>query len=112
MANRFMTLNQQQLWINTAIDLTRERLGSDSQNSDLYNYILNQLEYIGECIRDKSLSRERLSDVNVGQLAVREFESIDREYSNSLKKVYFIVHYMKEGNKVPLLDESGNIVKG
>lgn len=96
--------------VKVAIDLTNQRL-SKGANKELYEYILNQLNYIDECINDKSVERDKLAEVNIGQLAVREFEPVDSEYSEALKKAYFIVHYMKSGLKVPSLDEHGNIIK-
>lgn len=111
MGNRFMSNEQQQSWVDAALELTNTRLNSDSKNTALYKYILKQLDYINNCLKDKAFSREKLSDINLGKLAVKEFESVDAEYSGVLKKAYFIVHHMKEGKKVPLLDEDGNIVK-
>ena len=108
MASRFMTIEQQQLWIEAAINLTSIRI-SNGGNKELYNYIQNQLDYINSCLNDKSYPRDKLSDINIGQLAVREFEGVDDEFAQALKRVYFITHYMMEGLKVPLLDDNGNI---
>lgn len=110
MADKFMSIEQQQLWIDAAVNLTQLKL-RNSSSKELYEYILNQLMYIRERLEDRTLSRDKLADINIGHLAVREFEDSDQEYSESLKRAYFIVHHMKIGLKVPLLDENGNVIK-
>ena len=110
MVNKFMSIEQQKLWIDAAVNLTQLKLRSGS-NKELYEYILNQLVYIRDRLADKTLPRDKLPDINIGHLAVREFEGADQEYSEALKRAYFIVHYMKSGLKVPSLDKNGNIIK-
>jgi len=110
MANKYMTVAEQINWIDVAITLTVKRINT-TNDVDLYNMILCQLEYILSCLNDNGSSRGRLSDINIGQLAVREFEQNDEEYCDALKKSYFIVHYMMGGLKVPVIDNRGNIVR-
>jgi hypothetical protein len=104
-------MEQQKQCIASAVKLTEERMGSDSAKNSLYEYIHNQLTYISSCLEDKSYSREKLADVNLGRLSVREFEGKDDEYADLLKRAFFIVHYIRKGTRVPLLDKDGNIVK-
>lgn len=110
MVDKFMSIEQQQLWLDAAVNLTQLRLRNGS-DKELYEYILSQLAYIRDRLTDKALPRDKLSDINIGHLAVREFEDTDQEYSEALKRAYFIVHYMKSGLKVPLLDKNGNVIK-
>jgi len=106
-----MTLAEQENSLSLAIDATNQRIESAPSESSIYEYILNQLIYIQSCLLDKSEDREKLHDVNIGALAVREFDGVDDQYSLLLKKVFFIVSYMQRGLKVPSLDEQGNIRK-
>ncbi|WP_040307491.1 immunity protein Tsi6 family protein [Agarivorans albus] len=108
MANNFMTEEQKKLWIDEAIAITNNRLDSNYKNSDLYKYIMNQLNYINDCISGES-SGEKLSKINIGNIAVREISPNDEVYSTALTKAYFIASYMDKGKEVPLVDEHGNI---
>lgn len=110
MIDKFMSIEQQQMWIDAAIKLTELNLRSGS-NDKLYEYILNQLTYVRDRLVDRSLPRDKLHEVNIGHLAIREFEGRDQEYSEALKRAYFIVDHMKRGLKIPLLDTNGNVMK-
>ena len=110
MTNSFMTLAEQESLLSLTVDATNQRKKSTPE-SDIYEYILNQLTYIQSCLSNRSEDRSKLHEVNLGRIAVRDFEGIDEEYSVLLKKVFFIVHHMRNGLKVPLLDEQGNIRK-
>lgn len=109
--SNFMTLAEQEDLVSIAIDETNQRIKSTLVDGKIYEYILNQLIYIQSCIRDKSKDRSELHNVNIGALAVREFDGVDESYSVVLQNVFFIVSYMKRGLKVPVLDEQGNIRK-
>ena len=104
--NNYMSTEEQLKYVSKTIDITNKRKKSDD---DIYSFILNQLFYIKSCLLDKNIDRIRLKNVNIGTLAVREFDD-DLEYSKLLKRVYFIVYYIQDGLKVPRLDDNGNIV--
>ena len=103
--NNHMSTEEQLKCVNEAIALTNKR---KANSNDIYHFILNQLTYIKSCISDKKINRNRLKQVNIGTIAVRELYD-DLEYSELLKHVYFIVYYIQEGKIVPKLDDSGNI---
>ncbi|HGE6030307.1 TPA: immunity protein Tsi6 family protein [Vibrio cholerae] len=106
---KVMTNEKKLLWVSEAKSLTENRIEKDPSRLNLYKVIFNQLEYVEKCIAGEVKTKSKLQDVNLGQLAVVEFEGRDDIYSNKLKDVYFIVHYMKKGLKVPELDNDGNV---
>ena len=101
-----MSTKEQLQCINKTIELTNNR---KEKVDTIYDYISNQLDYIKACILDQNVDRTKLRDVNIGALAVREFYD-DIEYSDLLKRTYFIVYYIQDGKPVPKTDEKGNII--
>ncbi|WP_339527287.1 immunity protein Tsi6 family protein [Pseudomonas sp. EA_35y_Pfl2_R111] len=92
-----------------ALRATDKRM-NEKVDGEIYSFIRNQLEYIEKCVRDKNVDRSKLRDVSIGQLAVKEFESVDDEYSECLKRAYYVAYHIQGGLKVPRLDKKGNII--
>lgn len=59
--------------------------------------VMEQLSYIEESLRDKSIDREKLKGINVGIFAVREFEARAPDFAQMLYEVEDVVALMKEG---------------
>lgn len=108
-SEEYMSQKDKENLISYAIDATRSRRRAEKGSVSIFEYIENQLLYVQNCIVDKSTDRSRLHNVNIGMLAIREFEGVDDSYSLALKKAFFVVSYMKRGLKVPAIDELGNI---
>ncbi|WP_264408306.1 immunity protein Tsi6 family protein [Vibrio owensii] len=109
MTTKFMTEHQKLELISEALCFTNKRLSENGSDIKVYELVNMQLMYIKECLLDTTVSRNRLHDINLGHIAITKLDG-DVEYASLLKKVYFVVSYMKRGLKVPLLDEDGNCI--
>jgi len=67
---------------------------------DLFESIAAQLAYLEGLADGTNTDRSLLSKVNVGLLAVREFEESDPDLATALKRVQFIADQMRKGLKV------------
>lgn len=109
MATEFMTRDEQLHWVDVAKKMTGMR-EAESNEKGIYQNIALQLSYIAECIANRESTRDKLADVNIGQLSVQFFDGVDDAYSSQLKRVYFIVDHLRRGLKVPKIDETGNVI--
>jgi hypothetical protein len=71
--------------INKAISESNTYLSGETSGSSLFASILNQLNYIKDVLNNKK-SVEKLENINLGLIAIREFDNHDKEYSNLLKQ--------------------------
>ena len=73
-----------------------ERL-SAAPEFDLFQSIDIQLDYLLQILQGFSDNRDKLKEINVGVLAVREFEESDPDLARALKKVQYVVYKMTGG---------------
>lgn len=109
MTTKFMTERQKLELISEALCFTNKHLSEGCRDAKVYELVSMQLMYIKECLLDTTVPRNRLHDVSLGHIAITKLDG-DVEYASLLKKVYFVVSYMKRGLKVPLFDEDGNFI--
>lgn len=85
--------------IKTARKIIDERL-KVAPNFDLFNSIHQQIIYIEDVVNGNQTDKSKLSKINVGLYAVREFDESDPELSTALKKIQYIADRMSKGLKV------------
>jgi hypothetical protein len=82
--------------VETASRLAKERVAA-CPTSEVYESIALQVEYVRALLLDPNASRDRLEDITMGILAVRELEPSDPEFARHIREVSWLAERMRLG---------------
>jgi len=76
---------------------TCESLMQQDQTAGPFDYVAVQLRYIIALLKGENVDKARLKDINVGLVAIREFNTRFSEFADQLMEVEKIVDALRYG---------------
>jgi hypothetical protein len=72
-----------------------ETLMRQNPSAGPFDYVAVQLRYLLNLLKEESNDKSRLKDINIGLIAIREFETRFPEFADRLMKIECIVEDLR-----------------